>query len=183
MPRRDRPDDDDDEYDDDPPPRRRRERDDRRPGLATAAAVLWLVSAAFLFLTFAVRAYLLADAGLGNEFIVCGGIDVLMVLGLSAAVGLAGVLTLYGSLRSLTAVGVLSLLLPVAMLFVETLLAFLTGVELVKDRGPSDIPMRLAGRSCCMNTILVSGVLLAGIFALSARAEYARWAEWRSRSG
>lgn len=188
MPRRDRPDDLDDEEYDDAPRRPRREgarpdRGDGRPGMATGAAVLWLVSAGFLLVAFAVRAYLVLDDafGDGDGNPVCGGIDVLMVLGLAAGTGLAGVLTLVGGLRSLAAPAALSLILPPAMLFVETVIAFLTGVELVKDRGPSDVPMRMAVRTCFFNTVLVSGVLLAGVLALSAKDDYRRWAERRSR--
>ncbi len=184
MPRRDRTDDADDDYDDTP---RRPRRDDRgpdRPGMATAAAVMWLVSAGFLFLAFAVRTYfVLNDAlGDGDGNPVCGGVDVLMVLGLAAGSALAGILTLSGGLRSLAAPAVLSLLVPPAVLVVETVIAFLTGVELVKDRGPSDVPMRMAFRSCFFNTILFSGTLLAGILALSAKHDYRVWAARRVRA-
>src|SRR5262245_37627511 len=67
MPRRDRYDEDDD-FDDRPrrsrrgEPRRRSRYDERfsgKPGLATTAAVFWLIWAGFLFLAFIVRAALL----------------------------------------------------------------------------------------------------------------------------
>lgn len=186
MPRHERFDEDDEQ----PRRRRRLRRDDwdepraaTKPGLATAAGILWLIWGGLLLLVFVVRliAVLRAIADDADLNFVCGGMDVLLVLGIAGWSGLAGLLTVLGKARSLGAYGFLSLALPPLMVVLETVIAFFTGMELVRDhdRLRGDLPLILAFRSFVFNTLLVSGVVLAGIFALVANRRYREWYDHR----
>src|SRR5262245_56540327 len=118
MPRRDRFDDDDEDFDERPRRRSRRDdfddRPDKKPRLATAAAGLWLIFAGLLLLAFLRRAVLLIGGAAADRDVnpVCGGVDLLLVLGTAVWAGVAGLMTLLGKARSLTAFGLLSLILP-----------------------------------------------------------------------
>lgn len=178
---------DDDDFDDPPRPRRLDYRDDRadkKPGLATAAAVLWLVWAGLLLLAFLVRGAVLVGAVAADADVnpVCGGVGLLLVLVSAAWAGVAGLLTVLGKSRSLTAFGVLSLVLPPAVVLMETAVAFFIGIEAGRDLGPrgrNDLPFVLAFRSFLFNSLLASGVVLAGIFALCANKRYREWSARR----
>ena len=191
MPRRDRFDDDDEDFDDRPGRSRSRSRRDdyddaeSKPGLATAAAVLWLISAGLLLLAFILRAIMLIGGLAADVDVnpVCGGVDLLLVLGTGLWAGIAGLMTILGKARSLTAFGVLSLILPPAMVLMESAIAFFVGIEIARDMNGArgDLPLILAFRSFLFNSILVAGVLLAGIFALSANRRYRAWHSRRDR--
>jgi len=184
MPRRDRFDDDDlddrprrSRHHDDPP---RRSRDisygsAKKPGLAIAAAILWLIWAGILLLSVLFRAFQLFR-GDGDVDPVCGAIDLLLILGMALLSGGAGMMTLFGKTRSLTSFGVVSLVMPPAIVLMETALAFLIGLAATRH-GPrgSDLPLIMAFRSFLFTTLLVSGVILAGIFALCVNKKYRAW--------
>lgn len=184
MPRRDRFDEDDDDFDDEPGLRSRRGERDKRPGLATTAAVFWLIWAGLLLLAFILRAIILIGGLAGDKDVnpVCGGVDLILVLVSAAWSGFAGLMTLLGKARSLTAFGVLSLILPPAVVVMETAISFFTGIEMSRDlggRARNDLPITMALRGFFFSTVLVSGVALAGIFALCANKRYRAWSSRR----
>ncbi len=192
MPRRDQSDvNDDDDLDDGP--RRRSRRDDldgragAKPGLAVTAAVLWLVWAGVLFLALLIRAASLVNDVAAQKGVneVCGGADLLILLGAAVCSGLMGLVTILGQTRSLVGLGVISMLLPPAVVILETVVSFFMGLELARglDRGRNDLPFTMAIRGFVVSTALVSGVFVAGIFALFANKQYRTWRWRRERRG
>ena len=130
-------------------------------------------------MAFLIRAVILIGGVAADSDVnpVCGGVDLLLVLVIAAWSAAAGLLTILGKARSLTAFGVLSLVLPPVIVVMETAVSFFIGIELSRDldRGRNDLPFVMAVRSFIFNALLVSGVALAGIFASSANKGYGAW--------
>jgi hypothetical protein len=184
----------DDEEDDAPRPRQRKDRDDDRPhppankpALVTAAGVLWCVLGVFCLLSAAVTLVqamvLYADdqADVSDLYFPCSGCNVVLVLGVAGVCGLGAVLALSGKARSLLWVGILALALPAGDVLAQTGMSFFLGVEMTKDGPPEakDLALRMAFRTFLFSCLLMSGVVLAGIFTLVANRRYREW--WTGR--
>lgn len=186
MPRRDRYDEDED--DDDYPRRRRSRRNDddfspiRMPGLAITAAVIWLVWALIIFCVFLLRLYtfVIQDNNVNGP---CVLIDPVLFLGLAGWSGVAGLLTFVGRGWSLTFAGVFSLIFPLLFMFLEVIAAFFIGIELSqrRDQGRNDIPITMVFRSIILDSVLIAGVMLAGVFAMVSSKQYQRWTSFKQR--
>ena len=192
MPRRDRLDETDDDDFDDRPRRSRREgsryqdeRPEGRPGLATTAAVFWFLSAGLLTLSLLIRTLFMVlniVRERDGKFL-CLGIDLVLVLALAGFSVAAGFTTVGGRARSLKSFGVLSLVMALAMVFMETVFGFFVGIMLSSETIPprNELPFVMAARGFFTSAVLVSGVALAGIFALSANGQYRLWSSQRRR--
>jgi hypothetical protein len=68
------------------------------------------------------------------------------------------------------------------MVLLETAISFFTGIEMARDleRARNDLPIIMAVRGFFFSSLLISGVVLAGIFALIANKKYRAWS---SRQG
>jgi hypothetical protein len=198
--RRSRDEDDEDDEDDDRPRRRRRREDEdddrptKKPGLATAAGVLWAVWGVFCLLAggwslFAVARTFFPDVGddLEGLAIPRNGCNGLFSLGTTVLCGLGAFLVLTGKVRSLKALGVWSLVLAGVGIFVQTALGCVVGVqmdvELAKDTGgrTSGSALRMAVFSFVFAFALLGGVGLAGVFALVSNRAYQKWHKGNTR--
>ena len=184
---------DDAEFDDDYRPRARRsERDDRpgsggKPGLATTAGALWAVWCVFCLLAaagailFVVQAEADDRPGVPEIYTpatLCSAVFVLLTAGVCAVAALR---TLTGQSRSLTAFAVLSVVCGVVVIFVRTLGGFVVGLEMEKEmRGGPPFAAAMAVRGFVFSAVLMSGVMLAGLFAFLANGRYR---EWRRNAG
>lgn len=180
--------DEDDDFDDDYRPRsKRRDRDggptsSGKPGLATTAGVFWAIWCVFCLLgalgtvVFVVRAEMDDRVNMPQIYTptsVCSAFLSLLVAGLC---GFAAFRTLSGQAKSLTLYAVLSMVFPFVVILSRTLMGFLVGVEMVKDmRGANGVPLSMAGSAFVFSALLMSGVMLAGLFAFLSNGKYREW--------
>lgn len=206
---RDRDDRRDDDYDD--RPRRRDDRDDdyddrpraprSKPGLATAAGVLWAIWAGFELIgvvlsginmanpAAAMQAQLAGPRGLGGAVIfdkdITNQLTILavfrLIVNLAAFVLflVACIRTLTGGAKSLTVYGMLTIVMSVLTIIyclfagyvVNSIMTKMVGAFAVASGGTAFV----YGAVCGAGLLAISGSLLAGIFAMSCNKRYTQW--------
>lgn len=165
----------------------------RKPGLATAAGVLWLVAAAIDLIRTAVGLYGLYTLIQVLRIVgpMGGGLPLRLllpaILGLALSVFgmvlylVAGIRVLSGSARGLAVSGWLT----IAVCVVVGLLILWNGLQLLGANQGGFGGQRdayLMGRMCGQSLVLVVP-LLAGIFAVSCHGRYSRWRASVGRRG
>jgi hypothetical protein len=209
--RRDRRDDDDE---DDDRPRRRDRRDEeddyddrprapKKPGLATAAGVLWVIWGGLGVISILFNVYALATPAYHQANIAVFGqknadtmwmisvFQLVLVLGGTVLFLLAGIRTLTGGASSLGMFGGMTIAMCVVY-FVVTIAVAVYQASMMEEvfgrmGGPGGRPptglMTGAGivGGICGGLIGVTVPVLAGIFALSCNKKYAIW--WRAARG
>ena len=189
---RDRRDDRDEEEEDRPRPRRPRdddEYDDRRgplkkPGLATAAGVLWVIWGGLGCIMLILNIIgMMGDAPRRNAGSMLGNvIAILLLIGGIVICLLAGIRTLNGSVRSIRVFGILSLIYCIGYVVLTTVLVAMAAAVLGGVAGaPAGFAVGLVIGACVVTVLLVSGMLLASIFAMSSSKKYELW--WRATKG
>jgi hypothetical protein len=183
--------DDDDEDDDRPRRRDRRDEEDdyddrprrplAKPGLATAAGVLWVIWGGLGCIMLIINIIALMDNGprraagstLGNI------IGILLLIGGIVICLLAGIRTLNGSVSSIRVFGILSLIYCIAYVVLTTVLVALAAAVLGGAAGaPAGFAVGLVIGACVVTVLIVSGMLLASIFAMTSSKRYKLW--WRA---
>ncbi len=185
----------DDRDDDEDRPRPRRQRDDdeyddrrgplKKPGLATAAGVLWVIWGGLGCIMLIFNIIVMMDNGprraaagstLGNV------IAILLLIGGIVICLLAGIRTLNGSVRSIRVFGILSLIYCIGYVVLTTVLVALAAAVLGGVAGaPAGFAVGLVIGACVVTVLIVSGMLLASIFAMSSSKKYELW--WQATKG
>ena len=187
--------DEDDDFDrprDDDRPRRRDRDDDyddrrgplKKPGLATAAGVLWVIWGAFGAIVCVLRVINFGRlGGLPSEVMLISIAEFLFVLAGTILCFVAGTRTLSGSASSTRTFGTLSLTFTIIFVLVYTALAaYLASVMGRIGGGPgAGFGAAVVIITCGVVVVMMSGMILASIFAMSASKKYEQW--WRATKG
>ncbi len=190
--RDDRPRDRRDEGEDRPRPRRPRdddEYDDRRgplkkPGLATAAGVLWVIWGALAAILCIARVVNFGKlAALPTEAMLLSIAEFLFIVAGTALCFVAGVRTLNGGASSIRTYGALSLVFCIVFVLLYTALAaYLASVMGAVAGAPAaGLGAAVVVVTCGVVVIMMSGMILASIFAMSSSKKYELW--WRATKG
>lgn len=178
-----------DDYEDDRP------RGRAKPGLATAAGVLWVIWAAFELIGVIgaginlanVKAAIQLQAGMNGVVIDNETTSQLTILGVFRLVLnliafilflLAGIRTLSGGARSLGGYGWGTVVICIAFVVYCLAGAYILSGVFAKMGGPfagGRADGILYGAMCGAGLLAISGSLLAGIFALSCNGKYVKW--------
>jgi hypothetical protein len=178
MPHRDDPYDDEDEFEDDDRPRRR----PAKPGLATAAGIVWAIEGVLCLLSVVLTVYYVVRhemsdrSPLPDAYTPIGCVSAALSLAAAAIAGIAAFVALSGKAKSLTPFAIVSFVVPVVLVLARTLLGFITGVAMAEGNAQfRGMPVAMALSSFFFSGLQSAGFLLAGLFAMLAAKPYRQW--------
>ena len=139
-----------------------------KPGLANAAGVLWVTWSGVCLLAALAHVWAVGTAIRSPAYTPAGLCSAFVLLLATVICLVAGLRTLFGRPRSLAGFAVLSFVSAAAIILVH----ILSGAA---GESAGHNPYGEASHSYVLAVLLVSGVLLAGVFALLTNGRYRRW--------